>query len=350
MNNMKLRKILPLLLALALLTGCAAQAPAPTAAPTAAPTPYTAKTTGVGFHFDTVVTVTLYGAETGVMEDIWAACKRYEQMLSRTVPESDVSRINQANGQPVTVSPETWTLLSWAKEISRLSGGAFSVSIAPLSTQWDFTSGANVLPERAALEAALPLVDDQAIQLGDNNTVTLPAGMQVDLGGIAKGFIADELAKLLQGRVYGAVLSLGGNVIVLGDKPDGSLNSIGIQDPRAATGNPLAVVYTKNISTVTSGTYERGFFGTDGAWYHHILDPKTGYPAKTDLESVTIISPSSMMADAAATACIVKGSAAGLAFARAMGLDALFLTADGQTLTTDGFIEKYHYTPYPSPN
>lgn len=322
-----LQLALSLMLCLTLLCGCASAADP-------------AKTTGVGFYFDTVVTVTLYGAPDGLMEEIWACCDRYEKLLSKTVAESDVSRINAAGGQSVTVDPETWEILRRAKEISAMTGGAFSVTIAPLSAMWDFTGGTNRMPTDEERIAALPLVDDSRIQLGENNTVTLPAGMQIDLGGIAKGHIADAVAAHVRDRAFGAILSFGGNVYVVGDKPDGSLNSIGIQDPDAYAGTPLAVLYAKNTSVVTSGTYERGFT-LNGVRYHHILDPDTGLPATSDLVSATLVMDSSMTADALATACIVMGSEASLAMLREAGLDALLITAAGEMLLTDGFADKY---------
>ena len=138
---MKKTAVLSGLMALTLLLGgCSAQ---PAAAATVDPAE---KTTGVGFYFDTVVTITLYGADDTLMDDIWAACKRYENMLSKTVEGSDVSRINNAHGQTVTVDAETWNVLSEAKKLNRLTGGAFAITIAPLTAQWDFTGGTNRMP------------------------------------------------------------------------------------------------------------------------------------------------------------------------------------------------------------
>ena len=201
---MKKTAVLSGLMALTLLLGgCSAQqagGETPTTPPAAAATADPAeKTTGVGFYFDTVVTITLYGADDTLMEDIWAACKRYENMLSKTVEGSDVSRINNAHGQTVTVDAETWNVLSEAKKLNRLTGGAFAITIAPLTAQWDFTGGTNRMPTDEERIAALPLVDDEQLTLGENNTVTLPAGMQIDLGGIAKGsgMIHPNLATML---------------------------------------------------------------------------------------------------------------------------------------------------------
>ena len=343
-------RLLAVLLCALVLTGCAATNPTSgSVQETLLPTAEAAggdKTTGYGWYFDTLVTMTLYRADANALNDALAACARYEQMLSKTIEGSDVWRINHANGEAVTVSQETWEILKRAKAISAATGGAFSITIAPMSLQWDFTGGTNRMPTEAERLASLPLVNDSAILLGEGNTVTLPAGMQVDLGGIAKGYIADQLAALLRPRCMGAIISLGGNTYVVGDKPDGSYNTIGVQDPFDTTGALEGVLVTKNISAVTSGTYERGFEGADGRWYHHILDPQTGLPAETDLVSATLLLTSSMDADALATAFIVVGSERALALAAELGVDTLLITSGGRTLTTPGFVEKYSYMTY----
>ena len=345
--------ILPLLLAvLLLLSGCSKGTKSgttqstgllPTAIAAETPDP-NKKTTGIGFYFDTVVSLSLWGAPEGLMDEIWAPCARYEQLLSKTIDASDVSRINNAMGQTVTVDPETWEILRRAKEISAQTGGAFSITIAPATALWSFTDTVtNMVPTDEARLKMLPLVDDQKIALGENNTVTLPAGMEIDLGGIAKGYIADKVADIIREKAYAGIVSLGGNVYTVGKKPDGSAFSVGIKDPH----NPAAskaIIYTGDGTVVTSGTYERGFsFG--GVRYHHILDPKTGWPSQSDLVSATFVVDSSMTADALATACIVIGSEKSLALAKELQLDAMFIDKDGQAFFTEGFEAKYNYTP-----
>lgn len=342
-------RLLALLMCCLLLAGCSAKEedantgiiPTATADEPADPNK---KTTGVGFYFDTVVWLTLWGAPEGLADEVWAECTRYEQMLSKTISTSDVSRINAANGQTVTVDPETWEILRRAKEISKLTGGAFSVTIAPVSALWTFTgTTTNTIPTDEARLAALPLVDDQKIVLGQNNTVTLPAGMQIDLGGIAKGYIADQVARLIGEKAYAGIISLGGNVYTVGRKPDGSRFGVAITNPEN-TALAKANIFTESCTVVTSGTYERGFnFG--GVRYHHILDPKTGMPARSDLISATFVMDSSMAADALATACIVIGSEKALELAASQQLDAMFIKADGTVVFTDGFEAKYRYSP-----
>ena len=361
---MKKTAVLSGLMALTLLLGgCSAQqaeSERPTALPSASATvDPAAKTSGVGFYFDTVVTVTLYGADDALLQDIWKACERYENMLSKTVEGSDVSRINHADGQTVTVDAETWNVLSEAKKLNRMTGGAFAITIAPLTAQWDFTGGTNRMPTDEVRIAALPLVDDEKLTLGENNTVTLPAGMQIDLGGIAKGYIADQVAALVRGRCSGAMLNFGGNVYAVGTKPDGSAYRVGVQDPddpnnsspigafslidpSAVTSGPIGVVSVVDRSVVTSGIYERGFT-IDGVRYHHILSPWTGLPSDSDLASATIIAESSMDADALATACIVLGSEKALQLTQENGYPALMILRDGTVMMND-LMKQWGYT------
>ena len=338
---------LVLCLCLTLLTACGGAGESLPGA-TAAPDGTAERTSGVGFFFDTVVTLTLYGAPPELMPQIWAACERYENLLSKTVVGSDVQRINASHGEPVTVDPETWAILKRAKEISALTGGAFSVTIAPLSAQWDFTGGTNRMPTDEERLAALPLVNDELLVLGDNYTVTLPEGMEIDLGGIAKGYIADRVAEMIRGQVHGATLSFGGNVYAVGLKPDGTAFNLGIQDPDAATGTPVAVVQATDVSLVTSGIYERYFMVGDTR-YHHILDPETGLPADSDLASVSILDASSMDADALATACIVLGLDGAKALLEGLGYDGVFILRDGSIVTTDGFADKHPFRTAESP-
>ncbi len=297
------------------------------------------KATATGFYFDTVVTLTIYGGEEGLTDTLLAECDRYEKLLSKTIESSDVSRINNAHGKTVTVDAETWQILKRAKEISDLTGHAFSVTIAPLTAMWDFTGGTMRMPTDEERIAALPLVDDDQLVLGDNNTVTLPDGMEIDLGGIAKGYIADQLANMIRGKVKSALLNFGGNVYAVGEKTDGSAFRVGICDP-TNTSTQRAVVQVKDRTVVTSGTYER-FFVKDGVTYHHILDPKTGISAVTDLTSATIVGTSSMDADAFATACIVLGKEGALKLLEDNGLDGVLIDTDNQVTATSGFADHY---------
>jgi thiamine biosynthesis lipoprotein len=234
------------------------------------------------------------------------------------------------------VSDDTIELLDTARQVSELSGGVFDVTIAPVSTMWDFTSGAAVVPDAGEIAEAAALVDYHKVQV-DGNTVSLPAGMMIDLGGIAKGYIADAVKQYLVGRgVHSAVLSFGGNIVCIGQKPDGTPWKVGIQDIDKPTGEYMRVAQNFGGSTVTSGIYERGF-EADGVYYHHILDPKSGWPVQNELASVTIFSESSMWGDALATAAFALGTEDGKALIESLeGIEAVFIARDRSVTYTSG--------------
>ena len=294
------------------------------------------KQTVVGFYLDTVITLTAYVDDATVLNEALAECGRYEQLLSRTVEGSDVWRINHAGGQPVEVSNETLEILDVARQVSERSGGMFDVTIAPVSTMWDFTSGAAVVPDADAIAEAATLVNYTKVKT-DNGLVTLPEGMMIDLGGIAKGYIADAVKGYLAERgVESAVLSFGGNIVAIGLKPDGSPWKVGIQDIDKPTGEYMLVSLNYGGSTVTSGIYERGF-ESGGVYYHHILDPNTGWPVQNELASVTIFSDSSMWGDALATAAFSLGTEAGTRLIEGIdGVEAVFIARDRSVSATSG--------------
>ena len=321
----RITKICVILLAAALLCGgCASDRDLP-------------KLSEIGFYLDTVITLTAYTNDKQVLKDAMAECGRYEKLLSRTVEGSDVWRINHADGKAVEVSEDTAAILSCAKRISEMSGGAFDVTIAPVSTMWDFTSGAAVLPDAEEIAKAAALVDYTKITL-DGNTVTLPSGMMIDLGGIAKGYIADRIKDYLVKRgVKYAILSFGGNIVAIGEKkPDGNMWKVGIQDIDKPTGEQMLVSKNAGGSTVTSGIYERGF-DLDGVRYHHLLSSRTGWPVQNELASVTIFSDSSMEGDALSTTAFGLGTEDGLRLIENLeGVEAVFIARDRSVTYSSG--------------
>ena len=294
------------------------------------------KLSEVGFYLDTVITLTAYTEDGKILKDALEECGRYEQMLSRTIEGSDVWRINHAGREPVEVSDDTAAILRCAAEISEKSGGAFDITIAPASTMWDFTSGKTELPNAEALAAAAARIDYSKIQV-EGNTVTLPESMMIDLGGIAKGYIADQVkAYLVERGVKHAILSFGGNIVAIGKKPDGKDWKVGVQDIDKPTGEYMLVVANRGGSTVTSGIYERGF-EVDGVRYHHLLNPKTGWPEQNELASVTILSESSMEGDALATAAFILGKEKGMELIESMpGIEAVFIERDRKVTPSSG--------------
>lgn len=283
-----------------------------------------------GFYFDTTVTLTVYGTEDdSILDQCLSLCRDYEQMLSRTITGSDINRVNLGRGEPVEVHAETAALIKQAVAYGQLSGGIFDCSIAPLSALWDFHSEAHRIPSDSKLQSALSHVDYRKIKI-NKNTVTLEDPlMEIDLGGIAKGFIADQIKEYLESQnISSALINLGGNVLAVGNKPDGSLWNIGIQKPFATAGTSIATASISDQSLVTSGVYER-YFEKDGVLYHHLLDPSTGYPFYNDLCSVTILSDSSSEADALSTTCFGLGLEKGMEMIESLeGVEALFVTAD----------------------
>ena len=328
MINKKKIRLVPLILSLMILcSGCGAEKELP-------------KLSEVGFYLDTVIILTAYTDDDQVLKDAMEECSRYEKLLSAIIEGSDVWRINHADGQPVEVSDDTMEVLRCAVRIAELSGGAFDVTIAPVSSIWDFTSGEAVLPDAEKIARAAKLVDYTKLEL-EGNTVRLPAGMMIDPGGIAKGYIADSVkAWLMDKGVRHAILSFGGNVVGIGTKPDGSDWKVGIQDIDKATGEYMLVSRNNGGSTVTSGIYERGF-DLDGVRYHHLLSTETGWPVQNELASVTIFSDSSMLGDALSTTAFVLGTEEGTRLIESLeGIEALFIARD-RTVTMTSGAEEY---------
>lgn len=300
------------------------------------------KQSKTGFYFDTVITVTVYDRDDAdaLISDCFEMAERYEKYFSATLSESDISRINSANGKPVTVHDETAELIQRGLEYSEESGGLFDISIGAESSLWNFTDDNVVMPpDEALIEDAVSHVSYKNI-IVDNKTDTvtlLDPDMRLDLGGIAKGYIADEMkAYLIESGVKSAIINLGGNVEVIGARPDGEPFTIGIQKPFSDTGEISARVRVSDMSVVTSGTYQRYFIYGD-VLYHHIIDPATGYPEDNTLDSVTIITSESLRADALSTAVFLMGEARGYEYVKSHDdLEAIFIDKDGAVTVTDG--------------
>lgn len=241
--------------------------------------------------------------------------KRLELLFSRFLEGSDVWRINAAaGGMPVAVSPETFCVLKHAQELSRASGGCFDVTVAPLSDLWDYRRAA--VPAEDAIVRARELVAWRSLELDDARRTARLArpGQAVDLGGIAKGFAGDALMDVFRRHgIRSALSDFGGGVSTLGAKPDGSAWRVGIRHPRENA--LIGALSVTGRAVVTSGDYERCFFA-DGVRCHHLINPRTGYPARSGLISVTVVADSGLIADALSTAVFVAGLDAGLELIR----------------------------------
>lgn len=295
------------------------------------------KQTVTDFFFDTVVVMTIYWKDDAPLQAAMERCAYYENLFSKTVEGSDVWRLNHAGGERIPVDSETRTVIETALEYAALSQGKFDITIEPCVALWDFSEGSQgQLPDPAALSAAAAKVDYTLIDINDDG-VKLGAGQTIDLGAIAKGYITGRIASLLKDLgVESGMLNFGGNVQVIGNRPDGNPWNVGIQDPGQATGGSVAVVPVTDRAVVTSGIYQRGF-DLDGVRYHHLLDPATGMPIQNDLAGVTIIADDSFQGDALSTGLFALGESDGLALAQALdGVDAIFITREGKISYTPG--------------
>lgn len=257
---------------------------------------------------DTFCTLTIYGsADDAMLEEAFELCARYEELLSISLEGSDVRRVNHAGGDAAQVDPGTAELLRAGLGFGEYSGGLFDVTVGRLSSLWDF-SGDPRVPSGSELAAALATVGFDRVEVNGNTVRLADPGAWIDLGGIAKGYIADRLADFLAERgVVGAVIDLGGDVALVGAKPDGSQWAIGIREPFGGPGELLGVVGTGEAAIVTSGVYERMFI-EGGERYHHILDPATGMPVSTDIVSATVLAESAVAGDALSTIAVLAGS------------------------------------------
>lgn len=371
------------ILIISLFTGCAKE---------------TSSLTTSGFAFNTTYTITVYqGGTQKTLDTCVSKCADYEQVFSRTSKNSELYQINQIEALYLTVVEQAMDLKdsftkkrSYTKEqcesivkqieqkktkekmvkysirqdgsitfeisallerivkkgleYSKKSDGRFDIAIEPVSSLWDFTIKKPTVPDEQKIEKALAYVDYQKIALDDQKLTFQMPGMGIDLGGIAKGFIADELKAYLEKKgVKSAVIDLGGNVLCIGKKDPKTPFHIGIQQPFADRNETIAAVSVDGLSIVSSGIYERYFKTEDGTLYHHILNPKTGYSYDNDLMAVTILSKKSVDGDGLSTSCFAMGKKEGLAFINNIdGVEAVFITKDEKMHYSKGF-SKYLY-------
>ena len=298
------------------------------------------------FLLNTFVSVTVYDSD-----NFWAAdarkalegslelCSQYEQLLSKTIEGSDIYRLNhrKEGERRVEVDPKTAEVVQKGLEYGERSGGKMDITIEPLSTLWNFTGEDPHVPERQEIEERLPMVDYRKVQVKGNEIIFENDDTRLDLGAIAKGFIADQMKEyLVEEGVTSAVINLGGNVLCIGKMPDGELFRIGLRRPFGDYEETVGVVDVEGLSVVSSGVYER-CFEEDGVNYHHLLDPQTGYPWQNGLIQVTIISEESVDGDGLSTACFGLGLEDGVKLLDSMnGVCGIFMTEDGQLHFSQG--------------
>ena len=302
--------------------------------------------TATAFKLNTVVKVTIYDSQDEkILQDALALCDKYEKIFSRTRTDSEIYLLNegklpQEDGYYI-LSEECEELIGKGLYYSELSGGAFDITIEPLSSLWDFTSGEKQIPDPQTLVEAQKHVGYEKVELKGNKIRFQEDGMGLELGAIAKGYIADKIKEfLISEGIESAVIDLGGNVLCIGTRPDGEAFRVGIQKPFADRNETVATAGIRDRSVVSSGIYER-YFEKDGKLYHHILNPKSGYPYENGLTAVTILSDESVDGDGLSTVCFALGLEKGLELINSLpDTQAVFITEDGELHYSEHFEEE----------
>jgi len=254
-----------------------------------------------------------------------ATLSRIEALTSSYVDDSDVARLEAAS--PCSVSADTDAVLALSQDVTRLSGGAFDVTAGALVAAWGFPEHPHV-PDSATVDEARSRVDPARLHHVGERVWAVDPGTEIDLGGVAKGWGVDRAADDLAGDDGACLVTVGGDLAVRGTKPDGRAWRIGIQDPRDPSRLFETLALSGRRAVATSGDYQR-YVEVDGVRYHHLLDPRTGWPAR-GARSASVIAPTCALADAWATAAFVLGAEAGLAALEAQpDLEGILVTVDG---------------------
>lgn len=299
------------------------------------------------FMMDTVITVTLYGMDDETSQDTFAQCRailnELESLWSRTVSESDISRFNAAEKEEINLDARTVSILRLAREVQSHTDGAFDITLASLCELWESCGEGNRLPTDTKLAELLSHTGADKWSLSDSGTRKLDEHTKLDLGGIGKGAAADALLAYLKTTdASGGMVSFGSNVAVFGKKTDGENFRIAVKDPRDTDRYAGVLSLSEGNALSVSGDYER-FVKIGGKRYHHIIDPKTGYPSNSGLSSVAIVCDSGSLADALSTACLVMG------YEKTMELyakdvydfEAVFVFSDGTVRVSDGLTSQW---------
>ena len=297
--------------------------------------------TATFFAMDTAMDFTVYG-DAALLDEAETLIGSLEEQVSVTDEHSDIYAIDHTGSG--SLSGNAAELMEQALELCRRTGGALDISVYPIVRAWGFTTGGYQVPDEETIQSLLPLVDYTQIQYdAATGVVTLPEGMEIDLGSVAKGYAGQLAAQMLREHgVQSALLNLGGNVQTVGAKPDGSPWQIGIKDPQGE--DAMMVLSVEDQAVVTSGGYER-YFEQDGQTYWHIMAPSTGHPADSGLISVTIVGDEGVVCDGLSTALFVMGleKAADL-WAQSGDFEAVFVTASGEVYITEGLRDRFALT------
>ncbi|KIR02494.1 hypothetical protein P261_01309 [Lachnospiraceae bacterium TWA4] len=289
------------------------------------------------FALDTIIQITIYDStDESLIDKSFTLCTEYENKLSRTKEGSEIYNLNK-NGEG-DVSRETLELIQKGLYYSELSDGNFDITIYPVSSLWNFNE--NKLPNPDSIAEAIKKVNYKKVEINGNHITFNEAGMGIDLGAIAKGYIADKIKEYLVGEgVTSAIINLGGNVLCIGKNVNGNNFGIAVQKPEKDSSEVVEVLSIDGKSVVSSGNYERTIT-VDGKNYHHILNPKTGYGYENGVLEVSIISSSSVDGDGLSTTCFSLGVEDGLKLLNSIdNAYGMFIDADGTKYYSDGFKE-----------
>lgn len=301
------------------------------------------------YALGTIIRLRVYGnnGEKAIEEAI-ERLNIIENKMSVFNKFSEVSMINKKAGvSSQEVSKDTYFVIKKAVEYSRLSEGTFDPTIKPVVSLWRIGSDNPRIPSKSEIAENLKLVNYEDIVMSEkDNSIGLKHAKQaIDIGGIAKGYAADEVKKVLKNhKIKSALIDLGGNIFALGKKPDKTLWNVGIQNPFNSRGQHIGVISVENKSIVTSGNYER-YFTKDGKIYHHIIDPKTGYPSESEIISATIISDYSIDGDGLSTGVYIMGLEKSIQLIESLeGIDAIFITKNKEVYITSGIKDNFKIT------
>ena len=291
------------------------------------------------FAMDTAMTLTAYGDHAAeALDAAKSEIERLDALFSISSESGDIYALNRDHA--ATLHGDTQTLLERALEVSDSTDGIFDCTIEPVMDAWGFTTQNYRVPSADELQQLLTHVDYKQVQQNGSD-VSIPADVQVDLGGIAKGYTSDRIMQVFADNgVTSGIVSLGGNVQALGCKPDGSKWRVAVQDPNDE-GENFAVVEIADEAVITSGGYQR-YFEDNGRTYHHIIDPRTGTPADSGVISSTIISHDGTLADGLSTSLFIMGVDDALDYWRAHKeeFDAILMDKDGTVYVTEGIADR----------
>lgn len=297
----------------------------------------------------TVVQLKIYGTNAEkATEQSLKKITDIESKMSVNIKTSELTKLNAKAGiSGEKLSQDTYSVIEKAVGYSKLTEGALDVTIEPIVKLWGIGTDKERVPLKSEIQEKLKLVNYKDILLDSkNSTIKLRRiGQAIDLGAIAKGYTADEIKKvLINNNISSALINLGGNVYAVGKKLDGTNWSIGIQNPLDTRGKYIGTLSVNDKSMVTSGNYER-YFIVDGKRYHHIFDPKNGYPSEAGLISTTIISDKSIDGDALSTSTYIMGLTKGLKLVESIkGVEAIFITKDKKVYVTPGLKDSFNLT------